>query len=69
MLFIDLLLALGLHCWAGFFLVVVSEGDSLVVVCGLLIMVTSFAAQHGPLGAQASVVVADEGSVVAAPGL
>lgn len=42
---------------------------TLSVVCGLLIMVTSSAAQHGLLGAQASVVVADEGSVVAAPGL
>ena len=46
-----------------------SEGYSLVVECGLLIPVTPPVAEHGGLGAQASGVVADEGSVFAAPGL
>ena len=41
---------LGLHCSVGFSLVVMSGGYSLVVVCGLLIMVASFIAEHGPQG-------------------
>ena len=34
---------LGLRCWVGFSLVVVSRGYSLVAVCGLLIAVASLA--------------------------
>ena len=44
---ISLLAVLGLHCCAGFSLVVVSRGCSLIVVCGLLIAVASLAAEHG----------------------
>ena len=42
----------------GFFLAVESRGSSLVVVCGLLIVVASLLAEHGLWGAQASVAVA-----------
>ena len=44
---ISLLAVLGLHCCAGFSLVVVSRGCSLIVVCGLLIAVASLVAEHG----------------------
>ena len=42
----------------GFFLVVESWGSSLVVVCGLPIVVASLLAGHGLQGAQASVAAA-----------
>ena len=46
--FVYLFLAvLGLHCSAGFSLVVASGGYSLVAVCGLLIAVASLIAEHG----------------------
>ena len=38
---------LGLHCYSGFSLAVVSGSYSLAVVCGLLIAVASLAAEHG----------------------
>ena len=38
--------ALGLHCCAGFHLVVVSGGSSLVVVHGLLIAEASFVPEN-----------------------
>ena len=41
------LVVLGLHCSAGFSLVVASGGYSLVAVCGLLIAVASLIAEHG----------------------
>ena len=43
---ISLLAVLGLHCCAGFSLVVVSRGCSLIVVCGLLIAVVSIVVEH-----------------------
>ena len=39
---------LGLHCSAGFYLVAVSRGYSLVVVCRLLTAVASLAVQRRP---------------------
>ena len=46
--FIYFILALlGLHCSAGFYLVVVSEGYSLVVVCGLFLAMVSLVVEHG----------------------
>ena len=50
------LVVLGLHCSAGFSLVVASGGYSLVAVCGLLIAVASLIAEHGLWGSRASVV-------------
>ena len=38
---------LGLHCCLGFYLVVGSEGYSLVVLGKLLIVVASFVVEHG----------------------
>ena len=38
---------LGLHCCAGFSIVAVSAGYSLVVVCGLLIVMASVVVEHG----------------------
>ena len=50
------LAVLGL-CWrAGFSRAAASRGYSLVAVCGPLTAVPSLAVEHGPLGAQASVV-------------
>ena len=37
---------LSIHCWAGFSLVAVNEGSSLVVACRLLLAVASPAAEH-----------------------
>ena len=37
----------GLCCCEGFSLIVVSGGYSLVVVCGLLIVVASLVVEHG----------------------
>ena len=46
--FICLFLAvLGLHCYAGFSVVVASGGFFLVPVCELLFAVTSLVAEHG----------------------
>ena len=47
---------LGLHCCARLFVVVESEGYSLVEVCGLLTAVASFVMEHGLQGAQVPVV-------------
>ena len=47
---------LGLHCCAGFSLVVASGGYSLISVCGLLIAVASLVAEDGLQGMWASVV-------------
>ena len=47
---------LGLLLCEGFSLVVQSRGCSLVVICGLLVMVASLV-EHGALGTQASVAV------------
>ena len=47
---------LGLCCHRGFSLVVASTGYSVVVVCGLLIVVASFVAEHGLWSTWASVV-------------
>ena len=44
---ISLLAVLGLHCCAGFSLVVASRGCSLIAVCGLLIAVASLFLEHG----------------------
>ena len=52
-----ILAMLGLHCCAGFPLVVVSRGYSLVAELGLLIAVASLVAGHGLLGMQASAFV------------
>jgi len=52
-----ILAVLGLHCCAGFPLVVVSRGYSLVAELGLLIAVASLVAGHGLLGMQASAFV------------
>ena len=41
------LAVLGLCCCVGFSLVVASEGYSLVVVCGLLIVLASLAVENG----------------------
>ena len=67
---------LCLHCRAGFSLVVVSSGYSLVVVPGFLVAVASLIAEHGLQGERASVaagVVApglqSAGSIVVAQGL
>ena len=49
---------LGLHCYTGFSLVVVSGGYSLVEVQGLLIVVVSLVEQYRLQGAWASFVVA-----------
>ena len=46
---------LGFHCCAGFSLVVLREGCSLVVVCRPLVVVASLV-EDGPYGTQASVV-------------
>ena len=48
---------LGLCCWVGFVLVVISGGSALVAVHGFLIMVASLVAQHGLQGVWASVTV------------
>ena len=48
---------LGLLLCEGFSLVVQSRGCSLVVICGLLVMVASLVVEHGALGTQASVAV------------
>ena len=45
--FFCVLAVLGLHCCAGFSLVAVSAGYSLVVVCGLLIVMASVVVEHG----------------------
>ena len=50
------LTVLGLCCHRGFSLVVASTGYSVVVVCGLLIVVASFVAEHGLWSTWASVV-------------
>ena len=47
---------LGLCCRAGFFLIVVSRGYSVVMVHGPLIAVASLMTEHKPQGWQASVV-------------
>ena len=52
-----ILAVLGLHCCAGFPLVVVSRGYSLVAELGLLIAVASLVAGRGLLGMQASAFV------------
>ena len=52
-----ILAMLGLHCCAGFPLVVVSRGYSLVAELGLLIAVAYLVAGHGLLGMQASAFV------------
>ena len=52
-----ILAMLGLRCCAGFPLVVVSRGYSLVAELGLLIAVASLVAGHGLLGMQASAFV------------
>ena len=58
-LFIYLFLAaLGLHCCARAFSSCGERGLLFIAVRGLLIAVASFAAEHGLLGARASVVVA-----------
>ena len=49
---------LGLHCCAGFSLVLASGGCSLAVVCGLLTTVPSPVVQHGLWGVWASLAVA-----------
>ena len=60
LIFIYLILAaLGLCCRVGFSLVAAKQGwgvvcSSLVVMCGLLIVVASLVAEHGLWGAQAS---------------
>ena len=59
---------LGLRCYSGFPLAVVSRGNSLVAVCGFLIAVVSLVAEHGLWGTWVSIVAAC-GSVVGAPGL
>ena len=46
-LFILLLAVLGLCCCMGFSLVAVRGGYSLVLVCGLIIMVASLVVEHG----------------------
>ena len=45
--YLFILAVLGLHCCMGVSLVVVSGGYSLVVVCGLLIVVASLVEEHG----------------------
>ena len=47
------LVALGLHCCAGFSLAVESRSYSLVVVCRLLIKVASLVVEHGLQGRKA----------------
>ena len=49
-----LLAVLGLHCFQGFSLVMVSRGHSLVAMCRLLIVVAALVAEHGLQGARAS---------------
>ena len=63
------LAVLGLHCCAGFSLVVASRGCSLVLVCRLLIAVAFLFAEHGLQGAPASVVVAHRLSCSVACGI
>ena len=50
------LAVMGLRWCRGFSLVAASTGYSLVVMCGLLIVVASLAVEHGLMGARASVV-------------
>ena len=59
---------LGLRCYSGFPLAVVSRGNSLVAVCGFLIAVASLVAENGLWGTWVSIVAAC-GSVVGDPGL
>ena len=49
------LVVLGLCCCVGFSLVAANGGYSLVVMCGLLIVVASLVVEHGLQGMQASV--------------
>ena len=60
---------LGLHCCAGFSLVVASRGCSLILVCRLLNAVAFLVAEHGLQGAPASVVVAHRLSCSVACGI
>ena len=63
------LAVLGLCCCTDFPLVAANGGYSLVVACGLLIMVTSIVAEHGLSDARASVVAACELGSYGPPGL
>ena len=65
---IYVLAVLGIHCFMGFSLVVVSGGYFLDAVHRLLTVETSLVLKHRLKGARASVVVA-RCSAVAAPGL
>ena len=68
-LFMYLFLAVpGLYCCTDFPLVAANGGYSLVVVCGLLIVVTSIVAEHGLSDAQASVAAACELGSYGPPG-
>ena len=70
LLFIDWLIfgCVGFRCCAGFPLLLVGRGSSLVAVCGLLMAVTSLAAEHR-LGAHRLQQLWHVSSIVVAPRL
>ena len=46
-MYVFIFAALGLHCYTGFSLVAASGGYSLVMMCGLLIVVASLVVELG----------------------